>query len=87
MAKSFFWRKIFREKLKNEYLISISDDQLIIFWDILNSFSILTTTKTTKYLGSLVLLSDDLFITGSNEGSIQIWSTKLLGNEKMNPKK
>ena len=60
---------------QNEYLISISSDQSIIFWDILNNFSRLTTTKTAKPLYSLALFSNDSFITGDSAGSIQMWST------------
>ena len=61
--------------VRNEYLISISDDHSIIVWDIFNNFSRFLTTKTTAALSSLALFSNDSFITGDSSGSIQMWST------------
>ena len=61
--------------LRNEYLISISLDQKIIVWDILNSFTRITTAHASSNLRSLVFFSDDSFITGNTEGSFQIWSS------------
>jgi hypothetical protein len=62
--------------LRNEILISISYDKTIIVWDMKNSFSKLATTQTTAALYSLALYSDESFITGDRDATIQIWSTK-----------
>jgi len=62
--------------VRNEYLISISNDQSIIFWDILNNFTRLTTTKTAENFYSIALFSNDIFITGSWAGSIQMFDIK-----------
>ncbi len=64
--------------VQNKYLISISKDKKVIVWDILNSFSILTTIKTAIALNSLVLFSNDSFITGDEENSIKIFNIDSL---------
>ncbi len=64
--------------IRNEYLISISGDKTIIVWDISNSFSKITTTRTSESLYSLALFSNDSFITGDSVGSIAVWSTSSL---------
>jgi len=62
--------------IRNEILISISYDKTIIVWDIKNSFSKLATTRAAAALYSIALFSNESFITGDRDASIQIWSTK-----------
>jgi WD40 repeat protein len=47
-------------------------------WDINNTFSKITTTRTLEFLDSLALFSNNSFIAGDLRGSIDIWSTSSL---------
>ena len=38
---------------KDKYLIEVSEEQPIMAWDIMNNFSLSTTTKTAVYLHSV----------------------------------
>jgi hypothetical protein len=47
---------------KDEYLIEVSEEQPIMAWDIMNNFSLSTTTKTAFYLHSVASFSNNSFI-------------------------
>jgi WD40 repeat protein len=63
--------------LENGYFVSISDDKTAIVWDC-STFTKITTLSTENPLSSISSFFENSFITGNNEGTIQIWFPVLL---------